>query len=156
MTLNPAGLIAGLDADLGGGRTLLKVILITDSAWRAGRDEAAGWTGVDFDDKSWPSAVDLGPLGTAPWGEIKPRAPFPPLAFGLSDGPRVIYTLDPKPLVLRGLAPGRSYRVVEFDPATGVTRPAGMLGADASGEARREAPAHGHDRVIVLTPEGQP
>jgi hypothetical protein len=156
VTANPAGLVAGMDVDLGGVRSLLRVILVTDSAWRASRDEAAGWRDLDFDDKGWPAAVDLGPVGTAPWGEIKPRPPFPPLACGLVDGPRVIYALDPRPLVIRGLAPGHPYQVVEFDPASGVTRPAGSLRADAAGTAHRRPPGHGHDWVLVLTPEVQP
>ena len=113
--LNPAGLIAGLHVDLGDVRSLVRVVVGTDTQWRSSRDEVAGWRGPDFDDSSWPRAVDLGPLGTNPWGPLKPRAPFPPLAFGLIDGPRVVYALDPKPILLRGLAPGRSYRVVEFD-----------------------------------------
>ncbi len=122
--LNPAGLIAGLDADLGGPRALVRVVVGTDGQWRSSRDEVAGWREPDFDDAAWPRAVDLGPLGMNPWGPLTPRPPFPPLAFGLPDGPRVIYALDPKPIVIRGLAPGGSYRVVEFDPATGCRVPA--------------------------------
>jgi hypothetical protein len=154
--LNPAGLIAGLDADLGGPRSLVRVVLVTDSAWRASREEVAGWRERDFDDSTWPRAVDLGPLGTSPWGQLTPRPAFPPLAFGLPDGPRLVYVLDPRPIVLRGLDPRRTYRVVEFDPATGLSRPGGPLVADASGTARREPSAGGHDWVIVVTPEAKP
>ena len=156
VTLNPAGLIAGLDADLGAARTLVWVVLGTDGQWRSSRDEAAGWREPDFDDAAWPRAVDLGPLGTNPWGMPTPRPAFPPLAFGLADGPRVVYALDPKPIVLRGLTPGASYRVVAFDPATGLSRPEGSLSADASGTAHREAPAHRNDWVLVITPESRP
>lgn len=156
VTLNPAGLIAGLEVDLGGVRSVIRMVIGTDGQWRAGRDEVAGWREPDFDDSSWPRAVNLGPLGTNPWGMITPRPPFPPLAFGRADGPRVVYALDPRPIVVRGLTPGGSYRVVEFDPASGVSRPSGRLAADASGTARREAPGAGHDWVIAITPENQP
>ncbi|HEY2154291.1 MAG TPA: DUF4038 domain-containing protein, partial [Isosphaeraceae bacterium] len=153
VTLNPAGLIAGFEVEYHDGES---AALGTDGRWRSSRDEAPGWLGADFDDSSWPAVADLGPNGIAPWGRPRPRPAFPPLAFGLTDGPRVIYALDPKPIFIRGLDPGRTYRVVEFDPATGMSRPAGKLDVDAGGTARRERPAGGHDWVVVVTPEIKP
>jgi hypothetical protein len=152
--LNPAGLRAGLEIELTEGANYARVA--TNGRWRASREEVPGWLEARFDDSSWPFAADLGPAGIAPWGRPQPREAFPPLAFGLPDGPRVIYALDPKPILLRGLDPKRTYRIVEFNPATGESRPAGDLDVGPDGTARRRAPTHGHDRVVVLIPDLQP
>ncbi len=154
--LNPAGLTAGLEADLASEQTVVRVVVETSRRWRAGKEEAAGWRDVTFDDSAWPPAADLGPFGTAPWGGITPRPPFPPLAFGLPDGPRVIYALDARPLLIRGLTPGRSYRETYFDPSAGTSDPGDRFTADGSGSIVRRPPRHGHDWVIVVEPEGKP
>ena len=150
--LNPAGLLAALEVEPEGGPAIR---VGTDNQWRSSREERAGWRDPTFDDASWSSSRELGPPGMAPWGAIGARESFPPLCLGQPDGPRVCYLLDDRPVVLRGLAPGKAYKVLEFDPVSGATREAGALTADASGVARREAPGHGHDWVIALVP-GQP
>ncbi len=142
---NPAGLLAAFEA----GKA---VRFGTDPRWRASREEAPGWRDPEFDDQAWAMAAELGAAGMAPWGPVRPPGSFPPLALGLADGPRVFYMLDARAVVLRDLTPGKSYRVLEFDPVAGTTTTAEPLKADAEGQARREAPAHGHDWVLALIP----
>ena len=142
---NPAGLLVAFEA----GKAAR---FGTDATWRVGREEAPGWREPGFDDAKWAKAVVMGDPGMAPWGPVKPPESFPPLAFGVVDGPRVVYMLDPSPVVLQGLAPGKSYRVLEFDPVEGKATPGGTLEADAQGTARRDPPAHGHDWAFSLTP----
>ncbi len=146
---NPAGLIGGLEVVVEGHKPIL---IASGEHWRANHAEAAGWLDVDFADASWPTAVDLGAPGIAPWGELRAPEAQPPLAMGVSDGFRVFYMLDPKPVKLQGLKAGRSYRVVEFDPEAGKSREAGSIQADANGVGRHPAPAHGHDWVLGLIP----
>jgi alpha-L-rhamnosidase len=64
---NPAGLIGLLRIEFAAGEP---VIVVTDSAWKSGRQEAEGWRDAGFDDAAWVAAQKLGPAGMAPWGEI--------------------------------------------------------------------------------------
>jgi len=64
---NPAGLIGLLRIEFAAGEPL---IVVTDSAWKSGRQDAAGWRDIGFDDAAWMAAQKLGPAGMAPWGEI--------------------------------------------------------------------------------------
>jgi putative heme-binding domain-containing protein len=64
----PAGfLVRGGILPLGQG-----VPIHTNPTWKASETvpEGAAWTAVDFDDSSWTAAVDLGELGTGPWGDV--------------------------------------------------------------------------------------
>jgi hypothetical protein len=148
---NPAGLIAGLDMELDDG-TVLRVG--TDSAWRSSRDQPDGWREPGFDDSAWPAAAELGANGIAPWGkfESRPPSPFPPLATGVPGGARVVYALDPRPLIVQGLTPNASYRLTDFDPVAGASSPSITLSADRDGRLRVAAPGHGHDRALSLVP----
>lgn len=147
--LNPAGLIAGLEVELQDG----SIIRIgTDATWSASKVETPGWREVGPVVGVWPKALDMGPIGMNPWGTPQPRAAFPPLAFGSPDGPRLFYLLDPKPIIVRGLAPGKTYHATLFDPVKGEEESIGDLKADASGTINRQAPSHGHDWVFSLTP----
>ena len=64
---NPAGLIGLLRIEFAAGEPL---IVVTDSAWKSGRQEAGGWREAGFDDAAWVAAQKLGPAGMAPWGKI--------------------------------------------------------------------------------------
>ena len=64
---NPAGLIAWLRIEFTQGDPLL---VGTDSGWKSGRKESAGWREAGFDETGWVAAKQLGPEGMAPWGEI--------------------------------------------------------------------------------------
>jgi hypothetical protein len=95
------GLIAQLDPILPGGKPL-----VSDAAWRVKRSQAyqenvvriccqlaweeqynalledEGWTLPEFKDAGWQPAVEIGPVGVAPWTHLTPRTiPF------LSDEP---------------------------------------------------------------------
>jgi alpha-L-rhamnosidase len=64
---NPAGLIALLRVEFAQGAPL---VVVTDSSWKTGSTEIAGWKDAGFDDTSWVATQKLGPAGMAPWGEI--------------------------------------------------------------------------------------
>ena len=64
---NPAGLIGLLRVEFAGGEPL---IVATDSSWKSGNQEMAGWKDAGFDDAGWMAAKKLGPPGMAPWGEV--------------------------------------------------------------------------------------
>ena len=78
---SPAGLIAMLAIKLADGRTIETP---TDGSWEASMKPARGWHSAVKAPKGWIAAMELGPLGMAPWGEIE-AAPameevFPPAA----------------------------------------------------------------------------
>ena len=75
----PAGLIGMLSIKLGDGRT---IEVPTDKSWEASMKTARGWNSSEKPVKGWIAAMQLGPLGMAPWGEVE-AAPaavevFPP------------------------------------------------------------------------------
>jgi hypothetical protein len=148
--LNPAGLNASLTFDwvegLGGW-------IGSGPSWKASKTEAPGWREPGFDDSGWPASADLGAFGVAPWGNPPPsaRPEFPPLAFGTPDGRvRIVYLLDPKPVLLKGIKPGKSYRVIDFDPISGRENAGQDVTPGPDGSAYFPAPTHGHDRVIAV------
>ena len=147
---NPAGLLAALRLDDSGTSP---GSFVTDASWRSSPAEVAGWRDPGFDDAAWTAASDLGPVGTSPWGPISGRKAFPPLAFGRADGVRIIYSLDPNPVVVSGLT--TPYRTTTFNPATGETGVGVVLGG--LGEARiLPPPGVAEDWVLVLTPAPAP
>ncbi len=80
----PAGLLlCGGVLPLGQG-----VPIQTDSTWRSWDRVPAGngWTKVDFDDRGWARAVDLGPLGSAPWGRLASGVQSPSERFRVPEG----------------------------------------------------------------------
>ncbi|MFD4636109.1 family 78 glycoside hydrolase catalytic domain [Lentzea sp. NPDC058436] len=60
----PAGLVARARIVTGGAAA----DLVTDGAWKAGRNAGEGWERPGFADGSWPQAADLGSYGAEPWG----------------------------------------------------------------------------------------
>jgi hypothetical protein len=63
----PAGLLLRLSMVLADGR---RQFVVTDETWRQTVKESQGWKNADFDDTHWPTAVSLGKLGVAPWGNV--------------------------------------------------------------------------------------
>ena len=64
---NPAGLIVRLTMTLSDGQSL---DVVTDTTWRAEKDERAGWEQAHFDDSAWKPATVAAPFGGGPWGRI--------------------------------------------------------------------------------------
>ena len=60
----PAGFIGYLEVRFAKGP---RMTVVTDGKWKACDKPAAGWTGVKFDDSSWPLAKALGPVDTGAW-----------------------------------------------------------------------------------------
>ena len=65
---NPAGLIGMATIKLADGR---KIEVPTDSAWQTSIQAAAGWNTTVKPLEGWGAAMQLGPLGTAPWGDVQ-------------------------------------------------------------------------------------
>ncbi len=149
--LNPAGLIAALAIEPADGP---RITIGSGAQWRSSPVEEPGWRDVGFAAAAWSTARELGAVGIAPWGDFPSRQAIPPLCLGQAAGPRIYYMLDPQPVILRDLAPGQTYQVIEFDPVTGATRDAPPQTADAAGLVRYPSPDHGHDWVLALVPPG--
>ena len=41
--------------------------MVTNSSWKCEDDEYSGWNSPDFDDSSWPAAVEVATHGVNPW-----------------------------------------------------------------------------------------
>jgi len=66
-TPNPAGLIAMLSVKLRDGRT---IAVPTDHAWESSVRAGRGWNTRSKPGEGWAAAMELGPLGMAPWGDV--------------------------------------------------------------------------------------
>lgn len=66
----PAGIVARLTIEFDKGDPL---VIATDADWKTANKETSGWNQVEFDDSSWIPAKKLGPVGMAPWYQV--RAP---------------------------------------------------------------------------------
>jgi alpha-L-rhamnosidase len=76
------------------------------------RLDDVGWTQGGFDDSSWNGAVEIGPVGCAPWGTLNPRT-IPPLtnepirpvrakSLGLLRRPEVVAAIHLTPYIAPG------------------------------------------------------
>jgi HEAT repeat protein len=66
--MGPAGLVAKLVITLKDGQ---RVEIRTDSLWKYSTQAETNWISKTFDDREWHPAYVSGPIGMAPWGEIK-------------------------------------------------------------------------------------
>ncbi|NUM52282.1 MAG: family 78 glycoside hydrolase catalytic domain [Candidatus Hydrogenedentes bacterium] len=64
---NPAGLIGVVEVTFSDGSMLRSA---TDASWRVAKEDAANWTAPEFDDSAWAPAMELGPHGIKPWGDV--------------------------------------------------------------------------------------
>ncbi|MFO8026928.1 MAG: glycosyl hydrolase [Opitutales bacterium] len=69
--LNPAGLIGRYEIQFEDGTSLNGCL---DSAWKAAKEEQAGWNDNGFDDDAWEKVQVLGNYGCAPWGNFADEA----------------------------------------------------------------------------------
>jgi hypothetical protein len=64
---NPAGLIAALTIQFTNGQTRE---LHTDRQWQTAAKAPEGWLSDQTSAGQWLAAMEIGPLGTAPWGQV--------------------------------------------------------------------------------------
>jgi len=148
VALNPAGLTAALTLDFADDS---KMVVMSDATWRASKLEAANWRDPAFDDSSWPAALVTAKFGQAPWGLVGAENPLlAPQASGVGDRLRVVYVLDPRPIMVRSLAPQSKYRVTHFDPVTGTRSAADEIKIPESGAVPLAPPGQQHDWVLLL------
>src|SRR5262249_13362589 len=115
--LNPAGLICGLAVRTQGGGM---VEIGSDSNWRSAEKEEPNWTGKNFDDQRWPSALTIAKYGDAPWGDLGLDDSYTvPYAAGIPGKVRVIYIPKDEAATLNQLEAGVSYRARFFNPQDG-------------------------------------
>jgi len=67
-TPSPAGLIGLLSVKFSDGRT---IAVPTDQAWKSSVKAGRGWNSSNKPGESWAAAMELGPLGMAPWGDVQ-------------------------------------------------------------------------------------
>jgi hypothetical protein len=98
----------------------------------------------------------LTPLpGAAAWADALENQPTAdpltgPQACGVGDQLRLLYAVDPRPIVLHGLRPSSPYKVSLFDPVTGERSAATPSNSNDHGELRIAAPAYDHDWAAIV------
>jgi hypothetical protein len=73
---NPAGLIGSLVLKYRDGRTLN---VVTDKSWQTAVNVTGKWETDAAAGAPWAPAMELGPLGMAPWGHVEPMQTSPHL-----------------------------------------------------------------------------
>jgi alpha-L-rhamnosidase len=73
---NPAGLIAALTLRYQNGRALE---VRTDKDWESARAVQGAWTSDATSTAGWSAALELGPLGMDPWGDVEQSVSSPDL-----------------------------------------------------------------------------
>lgn len=146
---NPAGMICDLEIVYANG---LRTHVVSDASWRCSQQEAPGWTGVDFADQGWRTAMLVGANGDAPWGSLDSTDAFTvPYAAGIPGEVRVIYVPLPRPITVHGLEPALRYRAFYFNPTDGASNEFGVERAQANGTWMLPAPDYASpDWVAVL------
>jgi len=145
---NPAGLLVGGVVEYADGT---KTKLPSNEFWRVSNEEKAGWPEVPFADAAWVKAKVVAKFGEGPWGPLgKNDTGFPPQACGIGQELRVVYALEARDVVVRGLAPQGRYAVTYFDPVTGERTKATEGTASGGGEYRLATPTFGHDWVGLV------
>ena len=86
----------------------------------------------------------------ASWEDPPKHKGEAPYAAGIPGELRVIYSVDPKTLVVHDLKAGQRYRATHFDPVTGQRNKLGPVQGDANRQWRCPAPSTDHDWVLIL------
>jgi alpha-L-rhamnosidase len=74
--VGPAGLVAKLEVELADGQ---RIDVVTDSSWRATRQDESGWNQPGFDDSGWSDALEVAAYGEGPWlNQVRLRPTHPP------------------------------------------------------------------------------
>ncbi|KAK2463020.1 hypothetical protein APHAL10511_004675 [Amanita phalloides] len=66
----PAGIIAAVEFDVKNCYCSTYSIYVSDCSWKYSCTAPAGFEQIDYDDSSWRDAVEEGPYGMAPWGDV--------------------------------------------------------------------------------------
>ncbi|MCX7005743.1 MAG: glycosyl hydrolase [Kiritimatiellaeota bacterium] len=108
-TPNPAGLIGTLKI----GRGKQQQIIASDSQWEVSQHIAADWKTSTAAAKNWSAALELGPLGMQPWGDITEPQP------GANGGDPIPNIANVIPLLERvGVPP--DFAFASTDPTAGL------------------------------------
>lgn len=146
---NPAGLLARLEVEFGGGETLR---LTSDAAWCSARVQVPDWESPGLDEQVCSKAQVIGNYGDGPWGRMQePSVSCEPQAAGIADQIRVIYVQEDQQVEVRHLTAQATYRVSRFDPVRGETTALGTVRPDGQGTWRWVPPAGtNQDWLLVL------
>jgi hypothetical protein len=147
-------MVAGMVVELEGDK---RIEIPTGADWRVSRDEAAGWQGLNFDDKSWSAPKSAALFGAPPWGRLSAAGErqaeyLVPHAVGIAKEGRVIYAPKPGAVTVLQLEADVTYRASHFDPVTGERTALGEVKREKDGTWRCESPDTSHDWVLVLEP----
>lgn len=95
------------------------------------------------------------PRRSATKGSPTPPQPLAePYATGIAGEIRVVYALDPLPILVQKLEPDVSYTASSFNPVTGQYKTIGPVKASARGAWHCPAPKTDHDWVLLLEAPG--
>ena len=83
----PAGMLLAARIELEDG-TVIEVQ--SDKSWRTYLLPETAWSTAAYDDAAWLAAVDLGPLGMAPWGKLTYPGPVSPAHAGSASVGRLV------------------------------------------------------------------
>ncbi len=126
-------------------------VITWDDAMRLPGSEQMGIGKRFFESLPW---TRLTPLPDAVvWADGPPAREnplFAPQACGLGDELRAVYVPAARPIIVHQLTPRAAYRVTYFDPVTGNRSPPAPVAAGPDGRWRCDAPAHGHDWVVLI------
>ena len=110
-TPNPAGLIGTLQLTPRKGKQ--HRVIASDSQWEVAQHVAADWKTATAAAKNWSAALELGPLGMHPWGDITEPQP------GLNGGDPTPNIASVMPLLERAGVPP-DFAFTSTDPTAGL------------------------------------
>jgi hypothetical protein len=154
---NPAGLLASLRIQTAAGK---EIEVASSHDWRCSKnlDADSNWTSAGFDDKTWTSAEEVGPFGTAPWGRLETTDTYGPYATGVAGRVRIIYAPQSQAVRVLKVEPDVRYEAEAFDPVSGETTRLGPVVPDAQSTwtARRPADKSASDDWVLILKASNP
>jgi len=84
-------------------------------------------------------------------GPPPPQSPIEPLAAGIAGKVRIVYVIDPRPVLVHQLQRDAHYSASTFDPVTGQHTKIGQIAPSADGTWLAPVPKTDHDWVLILT-----
>ncbi len=147
---NPAGMILIMELTFDDGTTQ---VLRSDKTWKVSKSGPDGWMTSGFNDDAWPIAMEIAHFGDAPWGRVGEwDTEIAPQSAGIVGGVRIIYMVQPRAVIVKGLVRGNSYSLETFDPVTGKTANPKIIESNEKGEYECSPPIGcNHDWVLVVS-----